>query len=344
MNRTTSNPVLVEVWRGDTLESQHRGSLCVIGSKGEILFSLGDVHAPTFPRSAMKFLQHLPLIESGACEKYNITDRELAVMCGSHNAESHHIAVVHNILRKADLLPEQLACGAHYPMRESDSIAMHRNDEKPIDIHNNCSGKHAGFLLLCVHMGWDTKNYLHPDHPSQQWIKRVCAEMYEYDIDKMSYAVDGCSAPNYPVPVYHQALAYKNLSDAARFGSARETACRRIIEAVQKHAFMVAGTGRYCTEMMEHYGHEIVGKVGAEGVYCMSFHKKKIGVCIKIDDGKMLPQYNVAQSLIEACGLFDAAALEPMHRYVEVTQKNWKGIETGVIRTTKNIFSGMPPF
>ncbi len=334
------NPILVEVIRGEVVESFHRGVICVVDAQNKVLFSKGNIHQVCYPRSAMKFLQHIPLIESGAVERFGLSLEEIAVMCGSHNAEPKHVDVVTSILRKIGLTASDLRCGAHYPTQQEDIVALYKNDIKPTDLHNNCAGKHAGFLAYCVHLGYDTKDYLNPDHPLQRAIKHVCAEMYEVPEELMLLAIDGCSAPVYAISVYHQAIGYKNLAASSSFGEKRKQACDTIIEAVKSFPAMVAGTGRYCTEMMQVCGDEIIGKTGAEGVYCMALYHKKMGVCIKIDDGKMLPQYNVAQAFIESTHLFTKEKTSSLHHYLQEEIKNWNQYTTGSIRAVPDLFSG----
>lgn len=334
-----SNPILVEAWRGETLESFHRGVICVVDELNQVVYAKGDIHQECFPRSAMKFLQHVPLIESGAVEKFGFTLKEIAIMCGSHNAEPEHIEVVNGILEKIGLDRYALHCGAHYPMLAKDFVPMYASGKMPNDIHNNCSGKHAGFLALCVFNSWSIEDYLSPDHPSQKLIKHVCASMYETDESKMNYAFDGCSAPIYNITVYHQAVGYKNLICHERYDANRQKACRMIIEAVSQYPEMVAGTDRYCTDMMRVCAAEVIGKTGAEGIFCLGFKHKRWGVCIKIDDGKMLPQYNVAQALIKSTGLFNRDTLAPLEKYLHDDIKNWNLKSTGRLKVSDDIVS-----
>ena len=332
-----SNPILVEAWRGETLESFHRGVICVVNEKNEIIYSKGDVYQACFPRSAMKFLQHIPLIESGAVEKFGFTLQEIAIMCGSHNAEPAHVDTVLSILNKIGLDKYALQCGAHYPMLAKDFIPMYAQAISPHHIHNNCSGKHAGFLALCVFNNWDIESYLSPDHPSQIVIKKVCAEMYESDVTKMQAAFDGCSAPIYNVSVYHQAIGYKNLVSNQKYDATRQKACKMIIDAVSQYPEMVAGTDRYCTDMMRICSSEIIGKTGAEGIFCLGFKNKKWGVCIKIDDGKMLPQYNVAQALINSTHLISHEQMQVLEKYLHDDIKNWNQKSTGKLKVSDEI-------
>lgn len=332
-----SNPILVEAWRGETLESFHRGVICIVAEDNQVLYSKGDIHQECFPRSAMKFLQHIPMLESGAAEKYQFTMAEIAIMCGSHNAELEHVNTVNSILAKIGLDRHALQCGAHYPLLSKDFIPMYAQAIPPSDLHNNCSGKHAGFLALCVFNNWDISSYLLPSHPLQVLIKATCAELYETDTEHMHCAFDGCSAPIYNVSVYHQAIGYKNLICNEKYNDSRRKACQTIIEAVSQFPQMVAGTDRYCTDMMRICASEVIGKTGAEGIFCMGFKNKRWGVCIKIDDGKMLPQYNIAQALIQASKLYELEDLKPLEKYLHDDIKNWNQLSTGKLQVNKII-------
>lgn len=328
-----SNPILVEVVRGGLVESFHRGVICVVDENDQVIFQMGDIHQLCYPRSAMKLLQVIPLIESGALAHFEFSLEEIAVMCGSHNGEESHVRVVQSILKKIGLEAPQLRCGAQYPSSRHTTNELIRQHKKPEAIHNNCSGKHAGMLAMCVFMGWDTESYILPDHPLQQRIKTVCAEMYAYPAEKMITALDGCSAPIFSVPVLHQAIAYKNLVYPISFAASRQGACETIIAAVSAYPHMVAGTGRYCTDMMQITAPHIIGKTGAEGVFCMGFTEKKWGVCIKVDDGEMGPQYAIAQQIIEDSGCFKPEQLSGIHHYANDEIKNFNQLVTGETRT-----------
>ncbi len=332
------NPILVEVYREKVLESFHRGVVCIVNAQNKIVFEAGDVHQLCFPRSAMKLFQTIPFLVNGGMEQLGLTLEELAVMCGSHNAEAEHLRVVESILHKIGLTKEHLHCGPQYPTSRKDANALIQSGTKPHHIHNNCSGKHAGMLATCVLMGWPTEGYLLPEHPLQQAIWEVCSLFYEYPKEKMITALDGCSAPIFSVPVYHQAIGYKNLVANQHLNEATQQACKSIIEAMTNYPFMVAGTGRYCTDMMKITAPVVIGKTGAEGIFCLTFTQQQLGVCIKIDDGKMLPQYNVAEALLESSGLFSEEQLKPLHKYEEAEIKNFNNLVTGEIKVTQNLF------
>jgi len=331
------NPILVEIYRGGVLESFHRGVICVVNAQNEIVFSHGDVNQICYPRSAMKLLQVIPFIVHGGMERMHITLEEIAVMCGSHNAEPEHVKVVDGILAKAGLSRTHLNCGPQYPSSKKEADALIRADKKPEHIHNNCSGKHAGMLATCVLMGWPLENYIHPDHPLQQEIKRICALLYEYPEHLMQTALDGCSAPIFSVPVLQQAISYKNLTHPTSFDSTIQNACKIIIEAVSTYPFMVAGHKRYCTDMMQITAPRVIGKTGAEGIFCMGFTEQHLGVCIKIDDGKMLPQYHVAQAILQSSNLFSKDELQPLQHYLTSPITNFNKLVTGEIKVNETL-------
>jgi L-asparaginase II len=336
------NPILVERYRGEVLESFHRGVICMVDENSKVIFSVGDIQQVCFPRSALKLFQIMPLLESGAVEKFGFTLEEIAIMCGSHNGEADHLRVVNSILNKIGLPKTKLHCGAQYPTLNEDRNEMIRHDIHPEDIHNNCSGKHAGFLAYCVYMGYDTDSYMDPQHPLQKAIKSVSAEMHEYPEDKMFTGLDGCSAPIFSLPVYNQAIAYRNLTAPEKFGEKRAESCRTIIKAMTTYPFMVAGHKRYCTEMMHLCGSQIFGKTGADGVYSLGFINEKIGCTIKVDDGLMGPQYSIAQEIIERSGLFPEEQIKSLYHYIETPIVNWNKLTTGTQKVNEEVFAGIP--
>lgn len=334
------NPVLVELYRDRVLESYHRGVICIVNAQQEVVYAAGDIHQICYPRSAMKLLQVIPLLVHGGQEKFGLTLEEIAVMCGSHNAEPDHVNAVRSILQKIGLSESALQCGAQFPSSRKDANALIRNGEKPAAIHNNCSGKHAGMLAACVLLGLSTTDYIDPQHPLQQEIADVCSTLYNYPKSQMITALDGCSAPIYAVPVYHQAIGYMNLVSPSLRPDWRK-ACDTLLAAVSAHPFMVAGTGRYCTDMLRVTAPDIIGKTGAEGIFCMAFAKPQWGVCIKIDDGKMAPQYNIAQAVLEQTGLVDQALLSPLHHYLSADIQNFSGKVTGKTAVAQPILDGL---
>ncbi len=319
------NPILVEVRRGDVVESFHRGVICVVDQDGQVVLQNGDIHQIAYPRSAMKYFQHIPLLISGAFEKLNLSLKNLAIMCGSHNGEQMHESLVLEILEGLELREYDLKCGAQAPTLKKDLHLLIKGDKEPTQLHNNCSGKHAGFLAYCKSRGWETQNYLSPNHPLQVEIKKIVSLFYETPEEELHLGVDGCSAPIYGMSIYKQAIAYKNLI-CNHFGNEDiNKACSMIVEAVTTYPELVAGTQRYCTDLMKVTKGRIIGKTGADGIYCLSIPEKNWGIAIKIDDGKMGPQYQVAQELLLNLNLISQEEYQQLNPYNECEIKNFAG-------------------
>jgi L-asparaginase II len=320
------NPILVELYRGEVNESFHRGVVCVVNGTNEIEFSRGDVKQVCYPRSAMKLFQHIPLIVSGAFDHFKFTLQELAVMCGSHNGEHMHMEVVDAILKKIGLSESNLKCGAQAPTLKSDLYQLIKNDLKPRQLHNNCSGKHAGFLAYCTFKGLDFNDYISANSELQKEIKKVVSVFYEFPEDELKCGMDGCSAPTFAMPVVNQAIAFKNLiSPAAHIPEEYKKAAEIIVSACSEFPEMLAGTNRYCTDLIKITQGRIIGKTGADGVYCIADKQKNLGISIKIDDGKMGPQYQVAQELLSHLDLISPEEIKQLEPYHEFELSNFSG-------------------
>lgn len=280
-----ANPILVEVTRGPMVESRHRGSAVVADVAGKVARSWGDRTAAVYPRSAIKPLQAIPLLESGAAETFGLGDAEIALACASHGGEPRHTETVERWLSGIGLGVGDLECGAHWPNHEATARAMAKAGDAPSALHNNCSGKHTGFLSTAVHLGEKTRGYVRFDHPVQQRILGTLETMCGIGLGDAPRGIDGCAIPTVAVPLEN--LAY----GMARFGApdglpaARAAACRRIAAAMAAEPFMVAGTGRYCTEIMRVTGPSVLVKTGAEGVFCAALPDYGLGVALKCDDG-----------------------------------------------------------
>ena len=333
-----ANPILVEHQRGGIAESFHRGVVCVIDKNGELVHQLGNVEQVCFPRSALKFFQHIPLITSGAFDHFGFTLKELALMCGSHNGEAMHVETANSILAKIGLGEESLGCGAQQPTRKDDYINLVKAGKEPSAIHNNCSGKHSGFLAWCKYHNQPIGSYLSAEHPLHIEIKRITAQFHEIDEKALILGLDGCSAPIFAMPVRNQAIAYKNLICPEKFGDENLTrACQLIVQAITTYPEMIAGTKRYCTDLMAVTKGKIIGKTGADGVYCLAIPEKGWGICIKIDDGRMGPQYNVAQQVIENLGLLNEEEKALLRNYLINENKNYAGNFTGLTLCTQSL-------
>jgi L-asparaginase II len=327
-----ANPVLVEVARGGRVESLHRGAAAVVDGDGAIVFSLGDVSVPIYPRSAVKPLQALALIESGAADSLELEHEELALACASHGGEPDHIAGVARMLSRAGLDQAALQCGAHWPIHQPSSQALARAGGTPSALHNNCSGKHAGFLCASCAMGVDHRGYTAPGHPVQRAIKAAIEDLSGAAIGEDRGAIDGCSVPTWAQPLADLARAF------ARFGSGhgllpkRAAAALRLRTACATKPWFVAGTGRLCTDLMTHFGERVLVKTGAEGVFCTALPEQGLGIAIKCDDGAGRAAEVVVAALISRFASLDDADHELLRRLMYPTVRNWNGIAVGLLR------------
>jgi len=276
--------VLSEVWRSGRVESRHRGSLVVV-CDGAVRFAIGDPDLPVYCRSAVKPMQALPLIERGVAARLELDQEELALTSASHNGTEHHTAVAARILARGGFTADDLLCGPHPPFDVPAARAITRAGHQPQRIHNNCSGKHAGFLLLAADMGVAKADYLDPDSASQQLIRRTVAEMAGVAPDDVAVGMDGCGAPTLQLPLASLAHGFANLTNPDRLPPVRAAACRTLIDAITLNHVTLAGEGRLCTALIRSAPGRIYCKNGAEGVYAFGLVDRGIGVAIKVDDG-----------------------------------------------------------
>jgi L-asparaginase II len=281
----TANPILVEVKRGTLVESVHRGAIAIADADGNGAFALGHIEAPVFPRSAVKLMQAIPLVESGAADAYGLDDGELAIACGSHVGEAKHLAAVRSILAKSGVEERCLACGAHLPMSDRAARELERAGRSPTPVHNNCSGKHAGMLATAKHLELGLEGYERLDHPVQKAIRRVISETCGVEIGAESIGIDGCSVPTFAVPLRALARGMARLGTGQDLPVARAVAVRRLMDACFAKPELVAGEGRLDTIVMRAFGPKVFVKGGAEGVHCATLPDLGWGIAIKIDDG-----------------------------------------------------------
>lgn len=271
------NPILVEVTRGDLIESVHRGAVAVADASGRVRFTLGDTEAPVYTRSSLKPIQALPLIETGAAEAFGCSDEEVALACASHSGEPMHTTRVAAWLKRIGCSEADLICGPQIPSHEPTSHAMAATHEKPSRLHNNCSGKHTGFLTVARHLKAPTAGYVAIGHPVQQQVAAALERLS--GIKSPAWGVDGCAAPNFALPLTAFATALAKLAGRQTPGAGR------ILHCMTTYPELVAGTGRSCTALMHAAGGKAAVKVGAEGVYAAMLPELGLGVALKIDDG-----------------------------------------------------------
>ncbi|RVD57217.1 asparaginase [Mesorhizobium sp. M2D.F.Ca.ET.185.01.1.1] len=279
-----ANPVLVEVTRGSVVESTHRGAVSVFDADGKAVWEIGDTDRPVFPRSAVKAIQALPLVESGAADAYGFGDRELALACASHSGEPAHVELARAMLAKAGLDKTALECGAHWPNHEA-TIALARAGEVPSALHNNCSGKHAGFLCTCVHSGIAHQGYVKEGHAQQEMVRDAMQSVTGAAHNTDNSAIDGCSIPTYAVPLKGLAQGFARMATGRGFSPERAKAAKRLLSACMAEPFLVAGTGKADVALMQAAPGRIFVKTGAEGVYCAALPELGLGIALKCDDG-----------------------------------------------------------
>lgn len=329
-----ANPFLVDVARGSFIESRHRGRYVVSDADGRIVARGGDIEAPVFQRSAIKFLQALPLVESGAAAAYALSPGEFAIACASHGGEQRHVDTVAAWLKRVGLGVDDLECGAHMPTAAGAAEALIRAGEKPSALHNNCSGKHTGMLSVCRHLGEQTRGYIRPDHPQQRRVVAVFEAMLLLDLGRAPRGIDGCSLPQIAIPLAALAGAIARFGAPDRLPGQRARACRTLAAAILAEPFMLAGTNRFCTRAIEACGGKAVIKTGAEGVYVAAIPARGLGIALKIDDGAArAAEVAMAHLLLAHAGLDDAARAR-VEALVTPAIGNAAGLTVGAMATS----------
>lgn len=327
-----ANPVdMVEVWRGELMECVHQGHAVVCDDTGQIVQAWGDPVAVIYPRSSSKMLQALPLLESGAGA--HLREEQLALACASHNGAAIHTDRVQEWLKELGLTDDDFRCGTQMPDDRDARYGLIRSHTSPCQMHNNCSGKHAGFLTLNKHLGGHA-DYEVIDHPVQQ----ACKAAFEETTNETSpmFGIDGCSAPNHACSVHGLARATAFFASAGDRSDTRSTAAQRLIQAMMTYPELVAGENRACTELMRAMDHKVAIKTGAEGVYVAIIPEKRLGVALKIVDGATR-----ASEAAIATILVNLGVLNPSHpaaqAYMSPQILSRRGLAAGQIRPASTL-------
>jgi len=270
------NPVLVNQWRGNAIECRYRGAVAVVDSSGSLFASLGDIQRAVFPRSAIKFLQAIPFVESGAVEAFGLDERHIALACASHNGEPIHAGLAQDWLERIGCDHDDLECGAQLPMHKA---------TRPQRVHHNCSGKHLGLLSTCRQLKENTQNYRLYNHAAQQRLLDVMESLNNTRVKQMPWGYDGCAIPTVAMPLQRIALAMARFGDLSCLSGERREAVATIHSALTAQPYMVAGKERLCTSLMDILAPHILVKVGAAGVYTAVIPEHRLGIALKIDDG-----------------------------------------------------------
>lgn len=328
------NPILVESKRADLVESVYRGAFAAVNEKGELIDSIGEINSLFFPRSALKPLQVMGLMVSGAANAYNITPEEVALACASHNGEEIHRNLVWHWLTRIGVKVDDLACGAHTPMGRDAAKELFRLGNKPTRLHSACSGKHAGFLTLTKFRKHDIHGYADLSHPTQQEVARYMMDFVEADLLKNPTGIDGCQAPVLSLTLQQFAYGMARLTKPKGLPESMQEATRRVITSMRSHPILLAGEDRICTQVTAGCDGDVILKMGAEGVFSGCLPRKGIGFALKIDDGNTkASEIAIASILQKRLKLKHPILLQ----WSEQTLKNWNKVKVGHIHSTDAI-------
>lgn len=324
----------VEIWRGEIRESVHRGHAVICDASGAVVDAWGDAGKIVLPRSSAKMVQALPLVESGASDTFGLTTEQLALACASHNGDAIHVARVSRWLSDLGLGDDDLRCGPQDPMGAEGHRKVLCSGKPPCQCHNNCSGKHAGFLTLARHLGAGPE-YIDPEHPVQKAVRQAWDDMTGET--SPGFGIDGCSAPNFAATLTGVARAMAGFAAAREGMGPREAAQRRLVDAMTRHPDLVAGEGRACTELMRAMGGRVAVKTGAEGVYVAILPEQSLGVALKIEDGATRASEAAIAAILVRLGVLD-----PDHpaarKYRNPRIASRLGRDTGLMQPVPGVF------
>lgn len=326
--------------RGEAIENIYYGSICVVSNDGQILYSAGDMELPIFTRSALKPIQAICLLD-GALDYFGFGQEELALACGSHNGDELQEAVLRRMLDKIGLPVSTVKCGAQMPSDRSRRKHFQKTGISAGDIHNNCSGKHLAFLTACQFHNWPVDTYLDFEHPLQKKIRQLTATFFSIAEADLIHGEDGCSAPNYACDLPTLARAYARIGSAEFEDVKLKHACEELKKAMLAFPHYVAGTQRFCTDLMLAFPGRIIGKTGADGVYALLFVESGIALSLKIHDGSMGPQYAAVCQFLLASGFCEKLP-DRLVFYTRRPIKNWNRHITGYQQAITEAFEGLP--
>ena len=329
-------PLAVECTRGPAVESRHLVDAAVVDATGRLVQGWGEPGSVVYPRSAIKSVQVLPLIETGAAERFAVTDEEIAVACSSHNGQPAHVEAVRGWLARAGLGEDDLECGSHLPRHTASAHACVRAGERGRALHNMCSGKHTAFLVTARALGEPTQGYIARDHPVQQRVSAVIAALSGHDLAQAPWAIDGCGIPTIGLPLSGLARAAARIADPTGLADERQAAIARVRRAVAGHPFMVAGDGRACTRITETAGARVLVKFGAEGVFFAALYESGLGLALKVRDGATRAANAAVAAMLDHLGVLDDRDREALADMLDKPLRNWAGRLVGTVRTAQD--------
>ena len=337
LNADAAAPIAVEVTRGSMVESVHRVIAAVVDRHGKPLLSWGDIDRPIYPRSAIKPLQALAVIETGAADAFNLSDDEIALCCASHRGEPMHVQRVLSILQRLGLSVDDLSCGPQTPGHAPSARALIVAREEPSRAHNNCSGKHSGMLTTARHTGAPVNGYSAPDHPIQTRLIGDVGAMGGVDLSATARGIDGCGIPVFGMPLIAVARAMANLADPVDQTEVRQAAAKRIITACAAHPLMLSGTDTFNSSVLAETGERALLKGGAEGVYTAAVPGLGVGICVKADDGASRAASVAIGAILCHLGIIDAETESRLSAHLKPEISNWAGTLIGVIEPSEDL-------
>ena len=329
-----TNPILAELTRGNWIENRHRGAFVVVDATGMIIASAGDIERPVFPRSAIKSMQALAMVTSGAIDRFHLTDEELALACASHQGEEFHVAGVTSFLGHIGLGAADLECGAHAPTYAPARERLRESGHPPTALHNNCSGKHSGMLAVAEALGVPTAHYVDRDHPVQKAVRSSIELVVGESLTVDRCGTDGCSIPTWAAPLRAFARGFARMATGEGLPGNIASAARRIFDAATTHPHLVGGTGSLDTDVMRAFSGRVFQKGGAEGVQCGAIRNKGWGYALKVDDGNMGASHTMVATLLLAISDPDDEQRKVLERFATQTVRNVRGLDVGTLRAT----------
>jgi len=327
-----SYELLVEVTRNDTVESRHFGAAVVCDYKGNIVKSWGNIDSLVFPRSTLKPMLAIQLVETGACDKYVLNDAELSLACSSHQGELIHQKLVSSWLYRLELTEDSLACGAVLPDNIESAHQLLASGQKGCRIHHNCSGKHTGFLTTALHLNLPLENYHVIDHPLQQLSLDILSNLAGTDIRKYPMGIDGCGLPAPSMPLRRLGYATARFANPEELSDTRAQAIYRLHTAIKNEPIYIAGHGTMVSELNEITQGRILAKTGAEGMLTAAIPEKGLGIALKIADGGNRARSVALLAILDHLGILSAEEKNKLKAHISPTIENSRGNTVGQIR------------
>ncbi|MCF8008356.1 MAG: asparaginase [Halanaerobiales bacterium] len=330
---------IADLYRNKIIESKHRGDIAVVNPEEKLLFFTGDPDKITYLRSAAKPFQILPVINSGAADYFNFSNKEIAVMSASHNGEQEHVNTVRSILKKIKVNEKRLNCGIHDPYNKDAAHQLYLNGDKPTEIHNNCSGKHAALLALSKYNEWDLENYILKEHPVQQLVLETISDVTNTKKNDIYIGEDGCGVVVFGLSIKKMSYGFARLANPEYLPIKYKEAAQRVVESIKDHPYMIGGKDRFNTELINIMGNKLTAKMGAEGVFGIGIFNQ-YGICIKVEDGNSRAIPPVVIDLLKKLKIIDKKELNKLSKYQKSLVKNHHKHVVGDIKSILNLKTG----